>query len=172
MSRLGPDLREPEEELALLVVTLDDFAAVHEPGAEALLGTPEQVLLPVGGDAMIYGDGGTGKTTLAVDLAFHVAVGAEWLGIATRPARVLLIENEGPRVKFRQKLARKLETWQGEPWAPNVHVLEIPWGQFTFANDQHRRREASKGVVRPVRNRDVGAVQLLHRRGDAVALSP
>ena len=33
---------------------------------------------------MFYGDGGAGKTTLAIDLAFHLAAGEDWLGIPVR----------------------------------------------------------------------------------------
>src|SRR4051794_12753174 len=49
------------------IVTLDEFVTVDEPGAEALLGLPGDILLPEGGDVMLYGDGGAGKTTLAID---------------------------------------------------------------------------------------------------------
>ena len=45
-------------------VTLDEFAAVDEPGADAILGDADSALIPEGGDAMVYGDGGVGKTTL------------------------------------------------------------------------------------------------------------
>ena len=92
------------------VVTLEEFVAVDEPAPSALGdGRP---LIPEGGDVMFYGDGGAGKTTLAIDLAFHLAAGDDWLGFpVASPVRVLLIENEGPRPLFRKKLraqARRL----------------------------------------------------------------
>ena len=96
------------------VVSLEEFAAVDEPGAAALLGGEDDALIPEDGDVMIYGNGGAGKTTLAVDLACHLGAGKDWLGIPVpRPARVLLIENEGPRALFRKKLRRKLDAWEG-----------------------------------------------------------
>lgn len=111
------------------------FAAVDEPGVDAILGTADQNLIPVGGDVMLYGDGGTGKTTLAIDLAFHLATGLAWLGVpVAKPARVLLIENEGPRPLFRRKLARKLAGWAGyeRPTPAGLYVWTEPWGSFTF----------------------------------------
>ncbi len=45
------------------VVSLGDFVAVEEAGAEALVGDGESALIPAGGDVMFYGDGGAGKTT-------------------------------------------------------------------------------------------------------------
>jgi hypothetical protein len=82
---------------------------------------------------MVYGDGGAGKTTLVFDLAFHLAAGEDWLGIPVpRAARVLLIENEGPRPLLRKKLRRKTETWKGASLGGRVSVFESPWGGYTF----------------------------------------
>lgn len=117
------------------VVTLDEFVAVEEPGAEALVGDEDDALIPDGGDVMFYGDGGAGKTTLAVDLAFHLAAGDPWLGMrVARPVSVLIVENEGPRALFRRKLRRKRETWGGSPLDGRLKVLEKPWAEFTFAD--------------------------------------
>ena len=43
-------------------------------------------LIPEGGDVMVYGDGGAGKTTLCLDLACHLAAGDDWLGIPVAAA--------------------------------------------------------------------------------------
>jgi hypothetical protein len=99
----------------VVVVPIEQFAADHEAGAEALLGDGEDdAVLPTGGDSMIYGDGGAGKTTLGVDLAMHLASGRSFLGITVkRPVNVLLLEYEGPRPLYRRKLERKLASWSG-----------------------------------------------------------
>jgi hypothetical protein len=126
-----PEHGDPE----LVVVSLDDFAAVEEQGAAALIGDGDAALLPEGGDAMLYGDGGAGKTTLAVDLAFHLAAGDVWLGIPVpRAVRVLLIENEGPRSLYRAKLRRKAEVWAGSAVDDRIRVLEEPWGRLSLAD--------------------------------------
>lgn len=126
------------------VVPLEEFITTKETGAGAILGEPGNVLVPEGGDVMLYGDGGAGKTTLSFDLACHLAAGADWLGIRVpRPVRVLLIENEGPRPLLREKLARKVKAWQGPPLGGRISVLENPWGEFTFASEQWRETLAA-----------------------------
>jgi RecA-family ATPase len=48
---------------------------------------------------------GAGKTTLVIDLAYHLACGDPWLGFAVdRPLQVLVIEDEGPRSSFQAPL--------------------------------------------------------------------
>ena len=115
------------------------FAAVDEATAEPLLGDEENTVLAAGGSAVYYGDGGAGKTTLGLDRAFHYCAGREWLGLAVpRPLRVLWIENEGPRGKFRKKMAAKLASWDGAPLDGRLHVLTAPWARFTFADGRMR----------------------------------
>jgi hypothetical protein len=121
------------------IVTLEEFAAADEPGAGALVGSADSALIPEGSDVMLYGDGGAGKTTLAIDLACHLAAGRYWLGIpVARPVRALMIENEGPRALLRRKLRRKIEAWPGPPLGGRVSVLERPWGQFSFTSPTWR----------------------------------
>jgi AAA domain-containing protein len=103
---------------------------------------------------MIYGDGGTAKTTLAIDLAFHLAAGDKWLGMTVaRQARVLLIEVEGPRPMFRKKLARKLTAWSGSALGGRVSVFERPWAAFSFAEEAWREQ-----LVRDVQTLEVDVI--------------
>jgi AAA domain-containing protein len=126
------------------VVTLEAFVAVDEPGADPLLGDDGNALIPEGGDVMFYGDGGTGKTTLAVDLAFSLATGDPWLGIpVARKLNVLLVENEGPRALFRAKLRRKRNGWAGSPIDGRLTVIEAPWARLTFDDPDCRQAFAS-----------------------------
>lgn len=125
------------------IVPLDLFVAVDEPGAKPLLGDAESNLIPEGSDIMVYGDGGAGKSTLMFDGGLHLAAGDAWLGIPVpRPVRVLIVENEGPRVMLRAKLRRKREAWRGSPLGDRVHVYEGPWRQFTVADQGWRDRIA------------------------------
>jgi hypothetical protein len=124
---------------ALRFVSLQEFIDVDEDGASALLGDDENVLIPEGGDVMFYGDGGVGKTTMNVDLAFHLAAGDPWLAVPTvRPLRVGIIENEGPRPLFRAKLRRKSAAWSGLPLEDRIVLLEEPWAQASLDDPDMR----------------------------------
>jgi AAA domain len=132
------DTPKPKPE-AVTVSAIGDFASVDEPGVDAVVGDPDNVLIPAGGDIMVYGDGGAGKTTLTVDAAFHMASGEDWIGLPIqRPVRVLLIECEGPRALFRKKLRHKLNFWKSGPVNAQLHVLEAPWATFSFASETWR----------------------------------
>jgi hypothetical protein len=122
------------------VVTLGEFVNTEEEGAEPLVGEgDESALIVADSDVMFYGDGGAGKTTLVVDLAFHLGAGDPWLGMkVSRKLRVLIVENEGPRAPFRKKLCRKRAAWRGSAIGENVRVLEEPWAELTLADENHR----------------------------------
>ena len=62
---------EPQESelVEVRIVSAEKFGSVEEPGAESIIGEDGEAVIPEGGDVMIYGDGGSSKTTLAVDLA-------------------------------------------------------------------------------------------------------
>jgi hypothetical protein len=164
------------------VVTLAEFTAVDEPGAEPLVGDEENNLIPEGGKVMAYGDGGAGKTTLTIDLGLHLAAGDDWLGLTIqRQARVLFVENEGPRPLFRAKLRRKLAGWKGSPLGDRVHVLEEPWARFSFAEDDDRaaladvirEREIDVVIIGPVTAAGMlaaGTIQEARAFGDLVDL--
>jgi len=130
----------------LQVSTVEDFAAIEEDGADALVGTTDAALIPEGGDVMLYGDGGSAKTTLGVDLGFHLGAGDSWLGIPiARPVRVMLMENEGPRPLFRVKAKRKLAGWTGSALEGRVIVVESPWARLSFA-DPHGRATLARAI--------------------------
>jgi AAA domain len=132
----------------IAIVTAPEFAAVEEPGADPLLGEAGEAVIPEGGDVMLYGDGGASKTTLSIDLACHLAAGDPWLGIPIpKPARVLLIEAEGPRPLFRQKIRAKLERWHGSDLGGRLLVWERPWADFSFPNAEGVAPEIARQEV-------------------------
>jgi AAA domain-containing protein len=133
------------------IVSLDTFVDTPEDGEEALLGDNENIVIPEAGSVMFYGDGGAGKTTLVNDLAFHLAAGDRWLGIAvSRPRHVLMIENEGPRPQFRHKLRRKRDAWAGSDLGGRFALSEGPWGAFTFGSEPWRERLAQHVADREI----------------------
>jgi hypothetical protein len=127
------------------IVTADQFASVEEDGCRPLAADADGgAVLAESTEVMLYGDGGAGKTTLCVDLAFHLATGSDWLGVAIpEPVRVLLVENEGPRPLFRAKLRRKFESWSGPAPAERIAVWEEPWATLNLANEEHRAELAA-----------------------------
>lgn len=137
-----PDMSvfEPDDGLeAFTIVTFTQFVETTDDIVEPLVGNPDDALLPAEGLLLMYGDGGAGKTTLSIDAVCHLAAGDPWLEIPVpRPLKILLIENEGPRGPFRQRLAAKLAGWQGSPFAHNVMVLEEPWTRFTLTDPDYR----------------------------------
>jgi hypothetical protein len=124
---------------------VEEFAAVDEPGAAPLASSDDGgVVIPAGGDVLVFGDGGAGKTTLVIDWSIALARGVSWLGLveSERPLRICVVENEGPRPMLRLKLRRKLAT-TGVELDGRLVVLEEPWASLTLADDQHRRRLAA-----------------------------
>jgi hypothetical protein len=88
---------------------------------------------------MVYGADGSAKSTWTIDGLAHLAAGVDWLGIAVpRPVRICIIENEGPPNLFQQKLAAKIESWEGPDFAHNVFAFTGPWGEFSFADPEAR----------------------------------
>jgi putative DNA primase/helicase len=140
----SPNPDAPGDAPVLQVVSAEVFAAVQEPSAEPLLGTKEETVLAAGGTVQFYGDGGAGKTTLCLDQAVHLAAGVDWLGLhVPHRVRVLWIENEGPRGKFREKLRAKLAAWDGPDPTGYLYVLEQPWSRFSFARREHQEELAA-----------------------------
>jgi hypothetical protein len=82
---------------------------------------------------------------LLLDQVFHFAAGITWCGLLepVRPLRIGWIENEGPRPMMRQKVAAKLDAWQGPPLDGRVQVLDEPWGRFTFRDVAQRGQLAA-----------------------------
>jgi AAA domain len=136
---------EPGCIAAIAIVTAAEFGTVDEAGAGAIVGSADGPLIPEGGNVMVYGDGGVGKTTLCIDLGYFLAAGDDWLAL-TIPSRrrVLLVECEGPRPQFRRKIRRKDEGWPGSPVEDRVLVFEEPWARFTFADPELRHSLADR----------------------------
>jgi AAA domain len=117
-----------------------DFLLREFPKAEPLYGAPGQIILAIGSLLMVYGADGSGKSTWSVDGMAHLAAGVDWLGIPVpRPVRFCVIENEGPPDLFQQKIAAKIDSWEGPQFAANLFFFVRPWGEFTFADPDCRR---------------------------------
>lgn len=62
-------------------------------------------IIPAGEITMLGGDGGTGKSLLALQLAVATAAGTEWIGTAPEPGRVLFISAEDDLAELHRRAA-------------------------------------------------------------------
>lgn len=116
-----------------------DFIKLDLPKSSALIGHTRggTNLLPSHGWMMLWGPAGSAKTSLLIDLAFHATTGRNWLGYpVNRPLKMILVVNEGVPGGLQDKLAEKLELWDGDttPILERLAVYVSPWGEFTFGN--------------------------------------
>lgn len=94
-----PEARDAGGELR--VVPISEMLP-KEGASRFLLGYP--FALPVGDLAMLYGDGGVGKSWLAYQLSIALANGKPFLGQQSAPCRVLLLDFENPREEVAVRL--------------------------------------------------------------------
>lgn len=100
-----------------------------------LLGTATDKVLPAYGLAIVYGKGAAGKTTLTMTAVAALASATPWLGIPVpAPTRILMVENEGPKAPFVEKIQRFADQWDGPDFLPNISFYEEPWGRFSLAD--------------------------------------
>jgi hypothetical protein len=122
-------------------VTFAEFVERRdENAAEPLIQTSEQgTMLPAAGLAMLSAKVHDGKTTFGVvELVLHACAGVDFVGLSfPRPVRVLVVENEGPREAFRQKLEARLTTWE-HGGAPRVWDEPAEWGQIHLSDRDTR----------------------------------
>jgi RecA-family ATPase len=80
-------------------------------GADELLSTPAsprrwrvEPWIPQAETTLFAGDGGTGKTTLALQLCVACAAGIDWLGLKVQSCRVLYVSAEDPKDEIHYRL--------------------------------------------------------------------
>ena len=144
------------------------------PPAESLVGVARggTNLLPRYGWVMPWGPAGSGKTSVVVDLLFYAAAGLDWLAWpVARPLRVVLVVNEGVPGGFQDKLAAKVEAWDGDVDVVlgNVAVYASPWGEFTFRSERMANHARSFALDFGA---DYVALDPLHTLGTTGAGSP
>ena len=82
-------------------------------------------IIPEKGLAMLYASRGTGKTHVALGIAFAVATGSKFLRWnAPKPRRVLLIDGEMPAAALQERLACIVASAPNSPFDPdNIRIL-------------------------------------------------
>jgi putative DNA primase/helicase len=98
---IAPDWK-PTERPRLQPLSLTEFLAQPIKSREMLL----DPIIPEKGLAMVYGTRGTGKTMVALGLAYALATGTRFLKwSAPKPRRVLLIDGEMPAAALQERLS-------------------------------------------------------------------
>lgn len=126
-------------------VTIDEFVArTPDDTTPPLIECEQGSVLPAGGLGLAAGKTSSGKTTWIVDLCLHAAAGADYCGLTfARPLRVLIVENEGPRESFRQKLERRIAHGpERDDQAQPVRIWDEParWGMVRLSDEELRAR--------------------------------
>ncbi len=102
-------------------------------GLEVLSKSPEKFdwlvagLLPMATTALLYAEGGTGKTLLTNSIIKAVTCGQNWNGFPTRHGKVLLIQTDEPSIVMAQNL--KIAGFQSS-LPPGQLLINSNW-QFT-----------------------------------------
>ena len=103
----------------LTVVTIGQLVSMNLPPRENLLSP----WLPVQGLAMVYAPRGIGKTFFALNVAYAVASGGEFLGWQAAQAQpVLYIDGEMPVISMQERLGSIIDMHQAEA---NENALRI-----------------------------------------------
>ena len=118
---LTPEARPPR----LQPLDLRQFFELKIKSREMLLGP----IVPEKGLVMLYASRGTGKTLIALGIAYAVATGTKFLKwTAPKPRRVLLIDGEMPAADLQTRLASMVAGMTGT--APTDGMLNILCGDL------------------------------------------
>ena len=115
----GNKANETPPKPKLTVVTIGQLVSMNLPPRENLLSP----WLPVQGLAMVYAPRGIGKTFFALNVAYAVASGGEFLGWQAAQAQpVLYIDGEMPVISMQERLGSIIDMHQAEA---NENALRI-----------------------------------------------
>jgi len=129
------------------------FLAEAEPETSWLIGD----LLPASTVAVLYGDGGAGKSLLAYDWAKSIALGRDWGDRPTRQGRVLILQSDEPSGVTRERLAT---SGFGEVPPGNV-LIERGWKSSQLRRLRGWLEEFSPSLV------IIDSLAAVHRGADA-----
>jgi RecA-family ATPase len=133
----------------LPVVSADHFAHLPTPSRQFLV--PGADLLPVRNVSALYGDGGTGKSLLALQLAVAVASGTSWLGYMPEPGGCLYLSAEDDKDETHIRLKSIVDGSEAEfDMLQDLHLAILAGEDSVLAH------EDAKGVR-------IKQTQLFHR---------
>ena len=106
----------------LLILPVSDLAGLEIPTQKWLV----DQFIPERNVTLLYGDGGTGKSLLALQLCFSVTTGSLWLGLKTGRGPALFITAEDEIEELQRRLA-SICAPEGYIFSdlPNLHVASL-----------------------------------------------
>jgi hypothetical protein len=105
----SPDARAPKKpKMAIEWFGEAADSALSEPANQLIEG-----LLDEGGLSVNYGDSGSGKTFVTLDLGFHVGAGLDWNGKKVRRGLVVYVAAEGGK-RIKRRIAALQKRYRGD----------------------------------------------------------
>ena len=119
----GPEAQQPQPAFTLHWAS---EALQPQPPIDWIIGDDSHGLLTSGSVGLMAGDGGIGKTFVALDLCVAKAMGrGQWLGFALAPGPVLLIDEESGDRRLKRRLADVIGGHDAPPDLPLAYTTMI-----------------------------------------------
>jgi hypothetical protein len=110
----------PEDYTGRFPITSLAVSIMLEPG-----GWLVKNVLPAAGLIVLFGASGSGKTFVAIDLAYAIAMGVQWRGNRVKKGRVLIIAAEGGK-GMSKRLKAYLKHHKIDPNDADIGLLTVP----------------------------------------------
>ena len=110
----------PEDYTGRFPITSLAVSIMMEPGGWLI-----KNVLPDAGLIVLYGASGSGKTFVAIDLAYAIAMGVQWRGNRVKKGRVLIIAAEGGK-GMSKRLKAYLKHHKIDPKDVDIGLLTVP----------------------------------------------
>ena len=114
-------------------VSISDVLTDPEPPHKFVVGG----IVPAGALTLFSGHGGSGKSTMAIELAMHVAIGRPYLGMAVEQTNVLIMSAEDGAGVLRQRIGKLCRRHGIEPseLAKRLTVLDATSDPILWASN-------------------------------------
>jgi hypothetical protein len=110
----------PEDYTGRFPITSLAVSIMLEPGGWLI-----KNVLPDAGLIVLFGASGSGKTFVAIDMAYAIAMGVQWRGNRTKKGRVLIIAAEGGK-GMSKRLKAYLKHHKIDPNDADIGLLTVP----------------------------------------------